>query len=609
MYGKEKELQVRQLHSCEAKHKKKKPIEFVTMRCTSFDDLELQLRLSQNKEKSYDFYDSNGTKQNAEDFACLGYRDVIYASPTGHEFCVLSFLDDFQILKELGRGGFGTVYLAKHKVTEELRAMKIIQGTELSSIEEFTRLFQEVKVLAALSHPGIVRLFSSFSYHGKIVVMLEYIPGRTLAKFLGGDETFGATGTANKPISEDSARGLMAQLIDVTAYCHSKQYIHRDLKLENVMLLESPGSSPIVKLIDFGIAHKCDEVSGAGTLTYSAPEIVSGSCLETEPAIDVWGLGVILYCMVVGCFPFKGATREELRQNIISQPIFGSTVPSLSPGCRDLLQRMLEKDREKRIKLKEVLAHPWVQCKDYVPLMAPTPRSLACTTPRAGTVPTPSPRSAQVQALAPVVVPVPAAVPEAKAEIKKSSSAAVEEIAPFSPSNDPKDIPSCKNARALISPIKSKSQGLFAHFMKQKKSRGRIIITRDEALGNSTSSSSGTPTTKKNASMREDSKFGHLSAKGTPKKLSSMALQYKGVSPKIEPFEKPPTAHRGNGALRRSAFKREASCDERVISRLTSAVGKERLIFGSTPRGQPKKHMTNCHLPPLRMVVLCAPKS
>ncbi len=371
MYSNEKELQIRVLHTCAAKHKEKKPLELFTLRCGSFDDLALGIRLHRNQEKSYDFYSVNGIRLNFEDFFCLSDKDLVYASPSGHAFCVLSFLDDFQIQHELGKGGFGTVYLAKHRVTEELRAIKIIRGNELASIEEFGKLFQEVKVLGALSHPGIEKLYSSFSYNGKIIVLLEYIPGRTLGAYLGESPSPTHAGSSSAEgafrigaVSESDARDIMSQLLDVISYCHSQRYVHRDLKLDNVLMVDSKDrGSPVVKLIDFGIARKCFEVSGAGTLKYSPPEVVSGSCLETSPAIDVWALGVILYRMVVGSFPFNGETHEEVRQSILTRQVFAEEKEkALVPRpCRDLLRRMLEKDRDRRIKLDDVLTHPWVR--------------------------------------------------------------------------------------------------------------------------------------------------------------------------------------------------------------------------------------------------------
>eukprot|EP00826_Nyctotherus_ovalis_P002229 TRINITY_DN10427_c0_g1_i1.p1 TRINITY_DN10427_c0_g1~~TRINITY_DN10427_c0_g1_i1.p1 ORF type:complete len:403 (-),score=69.35 TRINITY_DN10427_c0_g1_i1:12-1220(-) len=343
----EKCLQVRVLHNCVAKSKASAKAELIQVACRSFPDLLSQLKIRWDKTKLYEFYDINGLCLSSEDFESLNDGELIYASPAHRPFSVLNYLDDYQVLAELGKGGFGTVYQAKHKYSGECRAIKIVKGVQFASVEELSKLFQEVKVMSALNHEGIVKFYGSFSYHARIVIIMEYIHGKTLANWLASHN--------KKYIPELAAKPLFKQLIEVIAYCHSQKYVHRDLKLDNIMIFE--GSR--IKLIDFGVARKYNEVSKSGTLIYSPPEIVCNSYLKTDPAIDMWALGIILYKLLLGRFPFEGATQDEIKDQIINRDIDGDEHSEISDECWDVIRSLLKKDRDLRIQLPELLAHPW----------------------------------------------------------------------------------------------------------------------------------------------------------------------------------------------------------------------------------------------------------
>ena len=158
------------------------------------------------------------------------------------------------------------------------------------------------------------------------------------------------------------------------AYCHKKSLIHRDLKLENI-LLSRPDAYDDIRVVDFGISgfysatHSCEKTN-AGSLKYMPPEVLSGRNIDANPAIDVWSMGCILHALVLGKLPFRGKTRREVLHAIttnLSNPkssiFLKKYMGNVSNECRDLIYRMLQIDPEVRIQMKEIESHPWIAQK------------------------------------------------------------------------------------------------------------------------------------------------------------------------------------------------------------------------------------------------------
>jgi serine/threonine protein kinase len=135
--------------------------------------------------------------------------------------------------------------------------------------------------------------------------------------------------------------------------CHTQGVIHRDLKLENV-LFESKGRSRI-KIIDFGISGVCKglvkEDTDAGTLRYMSPEVLSGLDNKANPAIDIWGMGVMLYCMVFYKYPFNGSSHSIIKERIASGEVLFPTNTPVSVELKDLIRKLLTKEVASRISL------------------------------------------------------------------------------------------------------------------------------------------------------------------------------------------------------------------------------------------------------------------
>lgn len=142
---------------------------------------------------------------------------------------------------------------------------------------------------------------------------MEYLEGGELTDRLREKTKF----------SEDAAMGYFVQIAEAVSYCHVKKLIHRDLKLENILVVSQ--DSDHIKVIDFGIAGfaciaNTDNVK-IGSLIYMAPEILSDRLKKVNSSVDVWAMGVILYQMLFGIFPFNGKTRQELINNIIMSDV------------------------------------------------------------------------------------------------------------------------------------------------------------------------------------------------------------------------------------------------------------------------------------------------
>ncbi|XP_065422140.1 aurora kinase C-like isoform X2 [Chrysemys picta bellii] len=240
-------------------------------------------------------------------------------------------IDDFEIGRPLGKGRFGTVYLAREQNTHFILALKVIFKSALEKSQLEHQLRREIEILSHLRHPNILRFYNYFHDRTRIYLMLEYAPGGELYKELQKHEHFEETRTATK-------------------------VIHRDIKPENLLL----GLKGELKLADFGWsvhAPSLRRTTFCGTTDYLAPEMIDGRTHDEN--VDVWCVGVLCFECLVGYAPFEAPTRNETYKRIAEVKF---TFPTWMPdGAKDLISKTLKRTPSLRLSLKEIIKHPWVK--------------------------------------------------------------------------------------------------------------------------------------------------------------------------------------------------------------------------------------------------------
>jgi formylglycine-generating enzyme required for sulfatase activity len=248
----------------------------------------------------------------------------------------------YEILKELGRGGMGIVYQARHLRLNRVVALKMILAGATAGQDDLVRFLTEAEAVATLQHPHIVQLYEFGQHRGLPYFTLEFVAGGNLAARLQG-----------KPLPSREAARLVEQLARGMHCAHAWGIVHRDLKPHNVLLTED--GSP--KITDFGLAKRVAVGSGLtlsgvvmGTPSYMAPEQARGSSKQVGPAADVYALGAILYECLTGRPPFLGQTPVETLMKVLhEEPVAVRTrQPGVSRDLETICQRCLHKDPQRR---------------------------------------------------------------------------------------------------------------------------------------------------------------------------------------------------------------------------------------------------------------------
>ena len=256
----------------------------------------------------------------------------------------------WRVENELGRGGMASVYAVTHTRFGKRAALKLAHKSILG--EQFTpeAFLREARIVNLVEHPCVPDVFATGTYDGRPYLVMERLSGQTLGQRLDSG-----------PMSHVTALGVLLELCDVLGTAHEACVVHRDLKLDNVFLLDAPcAGGHRIKLLDWGVAHvigEPDPLAGmiAGTLTYVAPEQIRGDGLT--PAADVYALGVLAYQVLFGAPPF--VARDDLaliKLHVHQAPPSPRTLcPDVDPALADLLVAMLAKDPVHRPPLAEVV--------------------------------------------------------------------------------------------------------------------------------------------------------------------------------------------------------------------------------------------------------------
>lgn len=271
-------------------------------------------------------------------------------------------LSNYKIGETLGIGSFGTVKIANHVLTGSRVAIKIMDRSQITKLGMEEKVSLEIKILRLLQHPHVVRLYEVIDTGKKLYLVMEYIKEGELLDYI-----------MKGRLSEEEARRLFQQIISGVEYCHRNMVVHRDLKLENLLL----DSNYNVKIVDFGLSNFVRDghclKTNCGSPNYAAPEVVSGKPYA-GPEVDVWSCGIILYALLCGTFPFDHSSIPFLFK-IINAGVY--TLPNhLSALARDLIARMLVVDPVKRITIHDIRMHPWYQANLPRYLAVPPPGTM-----------------------------------------------------------------------------------------------------------------------------------------------------------------------------------------------------------------------------------------
>ena len=264
----------------------------------------------------------------------------MYANPP-RAWC----LTDFDIGKPLGKGKYGSVYLAREKRSKYIVGLKVLYKSQLSKSNVEHQLRREIEIQSHLRHPNILRLFGYFYDETRVFLILEYAAQGELYKHL-------RSGT----FDERRAASYAACVAHSLDYCHSKHVIHRDIKPENILL----GLNGEIKIADFGWsvhAPSNRRTTMCGTLDYLPPEMVARRA--HDHCVDLWALGVLIYEFLTGRAPFEMPSQKDTHERILRVD-FRIPQGSMSEMAADLIKRLLVKNPHDRLPLKMVLKHPWI---------------------------------------------------------------------------------------------------------------------------------------------------------------------------------------------------------------------------------------------------------
>lgn len=257
----------------------------------------------------------------------------------------------YEYICMLGNGSFGKVRLYRDKFCKEMKyAIKTIKKEGISTYLRDC-IIEEVNILRDLDHPNIIKYYETYEDDHYLHIVMEYLAGEDLFKVI--------TNKQYNNYTERDTADIIRNIFKALAFIHNKQIIHRDIKPENV-LFSIPGDFQTLKLIDFGLATHTLNTNGrsVGSPYYMAPEIIDGSYSYKT---DIWSVGVILYVLVTGKYPFTGRNQNEVFRNIKSQSYNVRLLNNsqCSREAKDLISKLLIKDQKTRLSLEDALDHPW----------------------------------------------------------------------------------------------------------------------------------------------------------------------------------------------------------------------------------------------------------
>ncbi|KAL2119701.1 hypothetical protein VTJ04DRAFT_6662 [Mycothermus thermophilus] len=278
------------------------------------------------------------------------YRTVIPA-PSGN----------YAFIKTIGQGSMGKVKLARKEGTNELVACKIIERVspddgrtsredrERADAAREDRNAREAAIVSLLNHQYICGLKDNLRTRWHWYMLFEYVNGGQMLDYI----------ISHGKLKEKQARKFARQIASAVDYCHRNSIVHRDLKIENILISKTGD----IKIIDFGLSNLFSPeedrklTTYCGSLYFAAPELLQARPY-TGPEVDVWSFGVVLFVLVCGKVPFDDqympALHQKIKKGVVDYP------PWLTSECKHLISRMLVTDPKQRATMHEVMNHPWM---------------------------------------------------------------------------------------------------------------------------------------------------------------------------------------------------------------------------------------------------------
>ena len=264
-----------------------------------------------------------------------------------YQTCPPTSVDYYKTLSIIGKGAYSKVVLCKHRLTGVKVAIKAIPKESLKTEYAQSKVAREISILRKIKSQYVVKILEVFDSEKNVLIVLEYA-GIDMLNFV----------KSKGKLNEQEAKNIFVQITKGAIDIHRAGVLHRDFKLENILI---DPSSLSVKICDFGVSREIEtqEVifDQCGTPAYIAPEVIKGEGYSGF-SLDVWSLGVVLYAMVCGKIPFSANCLEDLHSLILSGNF---TVPAdIALNLSSLIHEMMKVDPNERISMDNILKHHWI---------------------------------------------------------------------------------------------------------------------------------------------------------------------------------------------------------------------------------------------------------